>query len=283
MTVRTMLIAASGGSASDGAIETACRIAGRLGARLEALHVKADPTQIVTMAAEGYTMPVAGEWIDRVIADADALAKRTEAAFAAAAARHNLPLAAAEHGPSAAFRVETGYGPHLVARHARFFDLVVLGRSERVVERPHSDAIEETLTRSGRPVLLAPAKPPATIGRAVAFGWNGSAEAVHALAAAMTLFEKADAVTVITVGTEEEDPQPVIGYLAWHGVTAKRVIAMPVAGVDAGEQLLSEARNVGADLLVMGAYGHRPWREILFGGATRRIIGTSLLPVLLAH
>jgi len=50
-----------------------------------------------------------------------------------------------------------------------------------------------------------------------------------------------------------------------------------------GEQLLAGAREDGADLLVMGGYGHTPWRELLFGGATRAVVGTSLLPVLLSH
>jgi nucleotide-binding universal stress UspA family protein len=58
---------------------------------------------------------------------------------------------------------------------------------------------------------------------------------------------------------------------------------MPVAHVGPGEQVLAEARDEGADLLVMGGYGHRPWRELLFGGATRQIVGHSLLPVLIAH
>ncbi len=56
-----------------------------------------------------------------------------------------------------------------------------------------------------------------------------------------------------------------------------------MAHVGPGEQVLAEARDEGADLLVMGGYGHRPWRELLFGGATRQVVGHSLLPVLLAH
>ena len=79
--------------------------------------------------------------------------------------RHGLSMTTAPGaGLRRSWRVEVGYAPVLVARRARFFDLVVLGRSERVVDRPHTDTIEETLVTSGRPVLLAPAKPPAVIG-----------------------------------------------------------------------------------------------------------------------
>jgi nucleotide-binding universal stress UspA family protein len=132
-------------------------------------------------------------------------------------------------------------------------------------------------------VLLAPAKPPAAIGDTIALGWNGSAEAVHAVSASLPLLEKAQSVVVITVGDEDDGPQPLLDYLALHGVAAQHRQVAAVKGVGPGEQLLADAHDAGADLLVMGAYGHRPWREQLFGGATRRVVGTSLLPVLLAH
>jgi len=160
----------------------------------------------------------------------------------------------------------------------------VLGRSERVVERPHTDAVEETLIHSGRPVLLAPMKPATVIGESVAVGWNGSPESVHVLAASLPLLAKARTVTVITVGDEPtEDTLALLDYLLRHDIQAKHRQVQPVSGVGPGEQLLAEARDQGADMLLMGGYGHRPWRELLFGGATRQVIGSSLLPVLLAH
>jgi nucleotide-binding universal stress UspA family protein len=282
MALKTIMVAASGGSANDGAIETACRIAKRVGAHLEGFHVKLDPVQIATLAADGYNVPISGDWIDRMIGDLDEVAEKTKAGFAAAAQRHGLAMTGG--AAAASWRVETGYAPILVARRARFFDLVVLGRSERVVDRSHSDAVEETLIHSGRPVLLAPAKVPDAIGGSIALGWNGSAEAVHGVTAALPLLEKAQSVVAITVGDETEaDPPALLDYLKAHGVAATHSHILPVKGVGPGEQLLAEARDAGADLLVMGAYGHRPWREILFGGATRQVVGASLLPVLLAH
>jgi nucleotide-binding universal stress UspA family protein len=285
MTLKTIFVAASGGSASDGAVETACRLAARVGARLEGFHVKVDPIQIVMLAADGFGMPVAGDWIDRLVEDADKLAEATKTKFAAAVERHGMRMSATPQAQaSASWHVEIGYAPILVARRARFFDLVVLGRSDRVVDRPHSDTIEETLVLSGRPVLLAPAKAPATIGHRVALGWNGSAEAVHVMTAALPILEKADSVSAIRVGDDTEmDPLPLLDYLSAHGISARHRQVLPMRGVGPGEQLLSEARDLGSDLLIMGAYGHRPWRELLFGGATQQVVGTGLLPVLLAH
>ena len=285
MPLRTIFVAASGGTASDGAVEIACRLARRFEAHLEGFHVKVDPRDIVMMASDGFGMPISGDWIDKLIADANDIATKTKAAFIATVGRNGLPLADAPRpDASASWREETGYAPVLVAERARFFDLVVLGRSERVVERPHTDTIEETLVHSGRPVLITPAKPPATLGDKIALGWNGSPEAVHVLAGTMPLLASASDVVIVTVGDDAAASAPAaIEHLAWHGVKARHRKVMPVSGVGPGEQVLAEARDEGVDLLVMGGYGHRPWRELLFGGATRQVVGHSLLPVLLAH
>ncbi len=192
MPLRTIVVAASGGTANEGAVEIALRLAKRFSAHLEAFHVRVDPRDIVMMASDGFGMPVSGEWIDQLIADAKTLADKTKAAFVAAAGKHGLALADAPvPDASASWREDSGYAPVLVADRARFFDLVVLGRSERVVDRPHTDTIEETLIRSGRPVLLAPAKAPEKLGEAIALGWNGAAEAVHVLSASLTLLAAA--------------------------------------------------------------------------------------------
>jgi len=72
-------------------------------------------------------------------------------------------------------------------------------------------------------------------------------------------------------------------YLGWHDIAAVAHHVQPVKGVKTGELLLATARDKGADLLVMGGYGHAPWREMIFGGATAQIVGNSRLPVLLSH
>jgi nucleotide-binding universal stress UspA family protein len=291
MTIKTILAAASGGSASDGAIELACRFARRFGAHLEAFHARPDPRDLFTYSGDGFGMSISGEFVDRFVKDADAIATKTKAAFTAAAARHQIPISTAPSqtlpekiGASAAWREETGYGPTLVARRARFFDLTVLGRSERVIDQPHTDVVEQTLINSGRAILLAPATPPAEIGDAIAIGWNGSAEAIRAVAAALPFAAAARTVSLITVGDQhQESAAALIDYLGWHDVKATHRHVPTSSGVAAGQLLLSAARDEKADLLVMGGYGHMPWREFLFGGATREIVGTSLLPLLLSH
>lgn len=288
--VKTILAAASGGSASGGAVELACRLARRFDAHVEGFHAKPDVFELMRYdAGIGTSLP--DTVIEKFTADANAAAAQVRADFVAALGRHKMDLTPRAPnalpgtiGASAVWRQETGYGPGLVARRARFFDLVVLGRSERVVENIHSDAVEETLVQSGRPILLAPAVAPNSVGERVAVGWNGSAEAVRAMTGALPFLVTARETLIVSIGDRHhESARYAIDYLAWHDVTAKHVVVPSRADGPVGQQLLRAAAEEGADLLAMGGYGHMPWREFLFGGATRDVIASSLLPVLLTH
>jgi nucleotide-binding universal stress UspA family protein len=291
MDYRTILVAVSGGSASAGAVEIACRLAHRFSSHVEAFHVRLDARELAFVPADGFTVPLAGNVIELAMQDAAENAARARAIVDAAAKRHSLPLrqepppsglgVAELRQPSLAWHEETGYAPARVAARARLFDLLVLGRSGRVTDEPFGDAVEEVLLESGRPVLLAPAEVPKAIGDHIALAWNNSAEAARVLAAAMPLLMKAKTVQVLSVG--DTGAPALAEHLAWHGIRAKVHDVYPVEGVGAGELVLAATRDAGADLLVMGGYGHAPWREMLFGGATREVIGTSLLPVLLSH
>jgi nucleotide-binding universal stress UspA family protein len=171
-----------------------------------------------------------------------------------------------------------------VSRRARFFDLVVLGHSARVVDHLFSNTVEEAVIRSGRPVLLAPAQPPSTTGERIALSWNGSPEAVRALAVALPFLTTAQAVTIITIGERAAGDLPfLVEYLARHGVVATQCSLQPFSGVKVGEQLLAKACEAGADLLVIGGYGNAPCHEVLLSGATRDDVAGRLLPVLLSH
>ena len=105
----------------------------------------------------------------------------------------------------------------------------------------------------------------------------------------MPLFVGAGTVTVLAVDPEQADggygdiPAADIAlHLARHGVktTIERTVS---AGIGVGNVLLSRASDISADLLVMGAYGHSRLRELLLGGATRTVLGSLTLPVLMAH
>jgi nucleotide-binding universal stress UspA family protein len=289
MSIRTILAAASGGSATAGAIGLGCQLARRFEAHLEGFHVLPDPTAVFAATDGGMGAPASVGLVETVMAQAVTQATQTRALFEDIIRQHRIPhsvvpqLAACR--PSASWHQETGSAPALVARRGRFFDLVVLGRSERVINEPHSNTIEDTVLSSGRPVLLAPSQAaPSGIGNVIAVAWNGSSQAVRALTAALPLLYKANAVSLITTDDlDPDDSQAAINYLAWHNVNAEQRWIEAGSGRHIGRALIDEAQYAAADLLVMGGYGHAPWRELFLGGVTRTALATMPLPLLLVH
>jgi nucleotide-binding universal stress UspA family protein len=288
MSIRTILVAASGGTATAGAVQLACQLARRFSAHIEGYHVVLDPTAALAVTGDGFGVPAPVALIESMLDDAKAKAAETLAIFEEIAKQYEIPRRGppqfAAPRPSFGWLQEAGDAPTLVARRGRFFDLIVLGRSDRVIDEPHSDTVEEVLMRSGRPVLLAPASSPSQIGNVIAVAWNGSAQAARALAAGMPFLEKAEAVWLITAGDPERLGAPqVIQHLAWHGIDARHRSLPGTSARQIGEKLIDAARQARADMLIMGGYGHAPWRELLFGGATREAVATMPMPLLLVH
>jgi nucleotide-binding universal stress UspA family protein len=291
MEIRTIVVAVSGGSASFGAVDLACRLARRFGSHLEAFHVQLDPREIAVAAADPLGASATGLMMEQVMKDAAENRMRARGIFDDAVKRHGLPVCDRApppgsdpmllHQASAGWHEQEGYSAPAVASRARLFDLLVLGRSGRVIDEPHGDAVEEALLTGGRPVLIAPADAPKVLGETIAIAWNDSPECAKALAAAMPFLTNAREVYVLSIG--RPGAADLVRHLAWYGIRASAVPVVPVKGVGTGELMLAAARDYQADLLVMGGYGHAPWRELLFGGVTREVVGTSLLPLLLAH
>lgn len=178
-----------------------------------------------------------------------------------------------------------------VGRQARYADLVVTGRvadegyAQSVLER----ALDGALFDGGRPVVLLPPGWTAGFGRSLMIGWDGSRESSRAVALAMPLIEAAGKVAVAVAvrnggaGREGDEPGADIGAaLSRHNgqVTVDR---LPTLGKSVSETLLQHAGDLGADLVVMGAYGHARMTEAIFGGVTHEMIRSARLPLLLAH
>jgi nucleotide-binding universal stress UspA family protein len=288
MTIKTILVAASGGSATTGAVELACQLAQRFRAHIEGYHVLLDPQAALAAMGEEAGLGLTGALIEGIEAAARARAEETRALFAKVLVRRETAMGeaphAVEHRASGSWRQESGYAPVLVANHARFFDLTVLGRSERAIGQPYTDTIEQVLTSSGRPVLLAPADVPARVGNTVAIAWDGSAGSVRALSASLPFLMNATAVWLMTAGrSHANEGKSALEYLAWHEINARPRGVAERPGRHIGKMLLEAAQSCGADLLVMGGYGHAFWREVVFGGATHEVLKAVAMPVLLVH
>jgi nucleotide-binding universal stress UspA family protein len=143
---------------------------------------------------------------------------------------------------------------------------------------------------AGRPVLLVPyASSVTSPGAHVMVGWDGSREATRAVHDAMPFMRAAKATTVVTVNGARGEPRPripgadIATLIARHGVNVEVKDIEASSDASIGDALLSQASAIGADLLVMGAYGHARWQELVMGGATRTILKSMTVPVLMSH
>lgn len=170
---------------------------------------------------------------------------------------------------------------------ARYADLVVLSQHDPAAPGAPvgGDLAAWVLLACARPLLVVPyTQQEVGTGRRVLVAWNGSPQAVHALSAALPVLRRADTVTVASFDTPVEPAADDAGlgpYLARHGVNAEIVHAS--TGFDVGDAMLSMAADRSADMLVMGGYGHARLHELLLGGATRTVLQSMTVPVLLAH
>jgi nucleotide-binding universal stress UspA family protein len=167
---------------------------------------------------------------------------------------------------------------------ARYADLIVLGQSNpdaRTEGALLQDLPEYVALHCGRPVLVVPYTGSySTLGKRVLIAWNGSVEAARAVAAALPLLQRATRVAVAMFDATETGGE-IVRYLERHGVRAD-VLHTP-GPVDIGNAILSCAANIDADLLVMGCYGQSRFREMMLGGASRTVLASMTLPVLMAH
>jgi nucleotide-binding universal stress UspA family protein len=177
-----------------------------------------------------------------------------------------------------------------VGVHAYYADLVVIARPESPGQTAGPPGLAESLVlSSGRPIIVFPPRGTVSRIRRVLVAWNATRESIRAVADAMPLLVKADAVEVLVIdhqrhpgGHGQEPGADIARHLARHGAQVE-VRSVSSGGKDVGDLLLSQAGAFHADLLVMGAYGHSQVREWMFGGVTRTVLYEAALPVLMSR
>lgn len=274
MSIRTILALHDGGKDSEGTLQVAIAAAANFQAHLDVLHVRADPETMVPVVGEAMTGAMVEQMMETM---AGVVADR------AARARSAFDRLCAPLGPQVAWQERTGREPELVAAAGRFADLTVIGRASDSGDGPMAATLDAALFETGRPVLLAP--PGAQAGFLhIAVAWDGSAQASRAVGAGLPFMRRARQVTLLAAAGGDslapvERLQP---FLERHDIRAV-IEGFAPGSLSLGRALLAETQRIGADLLVMGAYGHSRLREMIFGGATREVLAESTAPVLMAH
>lgn len=178
-----------------------------------------------------------------------------------------------------------------ISLQARYVDLVLIGQFDSSAGVPGllPSFPESVLMNCVRPVLVLPSiyRFNALPSHAIV-AWDGGMTATRAISGALPLLKRAGKVSLVVFNPAErpdvhgEQPGADMAlYLSRQGVSVDLMVRETT--IEAGEALLSLCADEGADLLVMGAYGHTRFRELLLGGATRQILDSMTVPVLMAH
>jgi len=266
-------------STIDATLATAVLVAKRFGAYIEGMPLGPDLPDLVA-----FDMPVSWTVTDQNTWKE--MAEESHRHFEAFMTARGLPRhEAAPDALSWGWTGESSFGDSHVSSYARLFDLCVLGRPGGERGDARMATAEAALFDSGRPILLAPPKPPTSVGETVVVAWNQSMETTRAVAMAMPLLRTAGKVIVMTLA-EHKVEGPTGAQLAHNlranGVPAEAVERKSKARAH-GEAILEGASALGADLLIKGAYTQSRLRQMIFGGATSLILAQANLPVFMSN
>lgn len=189
------------------------------------------------------------------------------------------------------WRALPGSVPDVLANEARYSDLLILGQPDPEDEESLTRSLaDQVIFTAGCPCLLIPYVGTETgFGHSPLIAWDGSREAARAIHDALPLLKLAGKATVLVAQPEKLEadlgdlPGAMISeHLARHDITVE--VEVLRGGVqNTGEAILSYVDAYGYDLIIMGAYGHSRWREIILGGVTRQIMAEMRTPVFMSH
>lgn len=269
--IKDILVHVDASDAGKHRVDLALEIAALTGARLTGAHVR-------------HSAELAPIYKPSQIARAQELAEIDAALWAQQA--EELFAARINGKSGAAWRALSGGMVECLAQEARTSDLVILGQYEWEGPATHHplSLAEALVGRCGRPLLVVPEKA-SSLPKSVLVAWDGSREAVRALHDGLPLILAARATVKIAwfrERHEEEDLHRLREHLARHGVTVSGLVSLEVSGDTSGE-LLTRLRQGHFDLLVMGAFGHPAWFELLFGGTTAAAMLKADVPIFVSH
>jgi nucleotide-binding universal stress UspA family protein len=282
------ILASLTGFASDRTVmETAFALARINAGHVEALHTRVDAAEVaaITQVAASHAYGTLHEVARNIGQEESSRSRAAQNAYAGACARH---LSTGMNGSTekiTAFYREVTTLTNETLHQARVHDITVTARVPELAP----DRLDSLVMSAGKPILVAPARPPATVGETVAIAWKNTPEAARAVTAALPVLAHAGHVIVMAIAesrtqaeAERESADGLVALLKRHGISAQLRFSA-AAATSAAEKLKEIAYEADADLIVMGAYGHSRMRELILGGATRALLADCDIAVLLVH
>ncbi|QDY68633.1 universal stress protein [Qingshengfaniella alkalisoli] len=279
MAYKTLLTILNSPETGERRIAAASKLAASLDAHLEVLCLGIDIVQI------GYYFAGADAIVQQnSIEQARGRAKEVEAQAKKLLAGSTIRWST--HGIVAQY----GALNDLVAQYARYADLVVLPKPYGDTATPeHEPILEAALFSGNAPVLVLPDDGiPEDFGKRAVIGWNEGAEALNAVRAALPALKATERTSIAIIDPPKHAPEQtgpghaLSTMLDRHGVKAE-IALLPKTTPRVADVLMQHVNDTNATLLVAGAYGHSRFRQAILGGATRDLLTSTTVPVLMAH
>ncbi len=297
MSIKSILCIFGGKEKELGALDTSFSLAESYAAKVRVLHVSQPPSSYVGIYGEGVLE--SSHVIAAIEKENKELLERATQYVKSFSARHNVPLGDRNNvitndktnNAVAEFVYLVGDVEDVIAQQGRLSDIIVVGRGMRDPSAVYDSAIISAIFDTGRPVLLIPKgkseKTAKWSCKNISLAWDGGLEAARAIYNSLPLLEHADKIQLLTArGNGEacdlEAEEGIIKYLQCHGICANGIIIAAGSRTPA-EALLMRTKELESDLLVMGAYGHSRFREMIFGGITNHMLEAADIPLLLSH
>ena len=284
--MKRLLAPLFGDKRDDLTLNAATKLTRAGGVHIDARLFMRDPLSTIPFVGEGISPTAVEQFIETAKKNAKECEKRARANFDnwCELEKINIGERIANGHTSAEFRVVIGSLPDAISPYARIADINIFARANDIDDKDWGGLIQTALFESGRPTLLVPAVVPETIATHIVIAWNGSTEAARAVATAMPLLHQAEAVFIVTVNDDEDkhDPSELAATLGMNGITATP-LSTNADKKSVSEALISKAEKVHSDLIIIGAYSHSRFSEMVFGGVTRELTDGSDIPILMIH
>lgn len=259
-------------------LDTAARLALSQGAHLTALHIDRAPYMPVELVGTGMAAQVR-QW------------QKTVQTERAEKIRAIVQQSSERHGIAIEWRQQEGALDEVLLSQSAYADLIVVSQpgDPLDLEQPIAPSPGGLALSSARPVLVIPNRAGEyQVGKTILIAWKPCPESARAVHDALPLLKMAKSVTILEVNPEAgPGPDRLVGaeiaqHLARHGVKVS-VVAANEKGASEGATILARAAEIGADMIVMGAYGHSRLREAVLGGVTHHLLKHHSIPIFMAH
>lgn len=284
--IRKILVPVRGDGKGDNVLAHAAALARVFNAHIEVTHCRARPEDLLPF---GVPIPaiLKSQLLKSVskVSDMEEAGLREEMLALCKLLKLEITENPNGNNVTASFVEEAGRQVDIIRHYGRLADLIAVAQPD-VDRNLGANTLKSALFHTGRPVMMCPSingPAPELLVQNITVAWNGSLEATRAVALTMDIIKAAGKVTILTVGSKHVPVSPVElqEYLQRHGVSAD--IAQIRATKNVAKTLLDTSADLGADLMISGAYSDSHERETVLGGNTQYIVDGAKMPVILVH